>query len=74
MAVVCVSHDVNLAARYADRLALLADGRLLADGPPEAILRADLLHAAYEIDVDMLPCPGAPLPVVWPRESPPASM
>ena len=68
MAVVCVSHDVNLAARYADRLALLADGRLLADGPPDAILRADLLRAAYDIDVDLLPRPGEPLPVVWPRE------
>ncbi len=72
MAVVCVSHDVNLAARYADRLALLADGRLLADGPPAAVLRADLLRAAYGIDIDLILHPGTAAPIVWPREDPAA--
>lgn len=36
--VVVVLHALDLAARYADRVVLLAQGRVVADGPPEAVL------------------------------------
>lgn len=42
---VCVLHDVNLAARFADRILLLAGGRLVADGPPAAVLTETHLEA-----------------------------
>jgi len=45
--VVLVLHDLNLTAMVADRVALLADGRLLAAGPPETVLTDDLLSLAY---------------------------
>src|SRR4030042_140651 len=35
---VTVLHDINMAARYCDRIALLSDGRLEAVGPPEEVL------------------------------------
>ncbi|MDR7420076.1 MAG: ABC transporter ATP-binding protein [Armatimonadota bacterium] len=45
--VVAALHDVNLAATYCDRLALLSRGRLLAFGEPSAVVRADTIAEAY---------------------------
>jgi iron complex transport system ATP-binding protein len=50
--VVCALHDVNEAAAYADRIALLGDGRLLAIAPPESLLASSLLEGAYGIAMD----------------------
>lgn len=45
--VVAVLHDLNLAARYADEVALLAQGHLLRHGDPTEVLEADLLSRVY---------------------------
>jgi iron complex transport system ATP-binding protein len=45
--VLAVLHDLNLAAAYADRAILLDRGRVAAEGPPEAVFRADRLSAVY---------------------------
>ena len=59
-----VSHDLTLAARSCDRIALLAEGRLLACGKPADVLDADALRATFGIEADVLPGPdGAPLVV-----------
>jgi len=50
----CVSHDLAVAARFCDRVALLADGCVLALGPPREVLRPDTLRAAYGIEADVL--------------------
>lgn len=42
-------HDLALASRFCDRLALLADGRKLADGPPEAVLDDALVARAFHV-------------------------
>ena len=42
-------HDLGLAARSCDRILLLEGGRLVADGPPEAVLTADRLAKVYGI-------------------------
>ena len=63
-AVVCVSHDVNLAGRFADELVLLRKGRVAADGPPADVIRADVLADVYGVDVELIPAPGAPVPLV----------
>ncbi|HEX5065504.1 MAG TPA: ABC transporter ATP-binding protein [Myxococcota bacterium] len=65
-----VSHDLNLAARSCDRIALLAEGRLLACGKPAEVLDAASLRATFGIEADVLPGPdGAPL--VVPRRATP---
>jgi iron complex transport system ATP-binding protein len=46
-AVLFSTHDVALAARTANRIVLLREGRVLAEGPPEAALAPDKLEAAY---------------------------
>ncbi len=48
---VSVLHDLNLAAMYCDRVALLAGGGVAAIGPPAAVLTADGLRAAYGTEV-----------------------
>lgn len=45
--VLIVLHDVNLAARYCDRLALLTGGAMRACGSPAEVLLPDLLHEVY---------------------------
>jgi ABC-type cobalamin/Fe3+-siderophores transport system ATPase subunit len=45
--IVCVSHDVNLAAEISDRLLLLAEGRLVRIGPPAEVLEERVLQDVY---------------------------
>jgi iron complex transport system ATP-binding protein len=61
-----VSHDLAVAARYCDRVALLADGRVLAVGAPRDVLRPDTLRAAYGIEADVV-LGSDGVPVVMPR-------
>ncbi len=55
-------HDLDLAARFCDRLVLLVDGTIQARGPPSAVLTADHLRAAFDIDVTVKtdPVTGTP--------------
>ncbi|AEN04592.1 heme ABC transporter ATP-binding protein [Halolamina sp.] len=47
---VAAIHDLNLAARYCDRLVVVANGGVLADGPPEQVLTEDILHEGFDAD------------------------
>ena len=53
--IVTVLHDLNLAARSIPRIAVLADGRLVADGPPEVALDGDRIREVFRVDPAMLP-------------------
>ena len=53
-----ILHDVNLAAAWCDRLLLLADGRLVADGPPADVLTAATLESVYRVPVRVVAYPG----------------
>lgn len=61
-----ILHDLNLAARYCDRLLLLDGGRPYALGSSEQVLRAELLQAVFglEVLVQRHPVRGHPLIVV----------
>ncbi|UTW09226.1 heme ABC transporter ATP-binding protein [Pseudomonas benzenivorans] len=50
-AVLVILHDLNLAARYCDRLLLLAGGRAHVQGTPEQVLRAEPLQAVFGLEV-----------------------
>jgi iron complex transport system ATP-binding protein len=50
---VIATHDLNLAAALCDRLVVLRDGRLLAEGPTADLLTAPLVHRLYGIDADV---------------------
>ncbi|MDX2524137.1 heme ABC transporter ATP-binding protein [Streptomyces europaeiscabiei] len=52
-AVVVVLHDLGLAAAYADRVAVLRDGRVAADGPPAGVFEEALLSEVYRQPVEV---------------------
>ncbi|TYB42289.1 heme ABC transporter ATP-binding protein [Actinomadura chibensis] len=70
-AVVAVVHDLGLAAAHADRVAVLADGRLAACGPPAEVLTAELLSAVYRHDIEVVPHPRTGRPLILPRRPAP---
>jgi iron complex transport system ATP-binding protein len=47
MTVLLVTHQINLAARFADRIVLLEGGRVVADGPPAGVLTPERLERVY---------------------------
>lgn len=51
LAVVAILHDLNLAALYCDRLALLKTGRVFCQGTPEQVLTYTNVKAVYETEV-----------------------
>jgi iron complex transport system ATP-binding protein len=61
--VIAALHDLNLAALYADRLALLHQGQLLCCDSPERVLTPSWLRQAYDVDavVARHPLYGTPL-------------
>ncbi|MFI7103592.1 heme ABC transporter ATP-binding protein [Streptomyces sp. NPDC050161] len=66
-AVVVVLHDLGLAAAYADRAAVLHEGRLAAQGPPGEVFTAELLSRVYRQPVEVLGHPRTGVPLVLPR-------
>ncbi|MFC5475134.1 ATP-binding cassette domain-containing protein [Paraherbaspirillum soli] len=67
--VLAIMHDPNLAARYADQIAWLADGDLLAQGSPATTMTPDLVQACLGIKVEVVRQPGRP-PFAMPCPSP----
>lgn len=49
LATVVVLHDLNLAARYADRVVLLDAGRVVADGTPDVVLGSGAVEVVLRV-------------------------
>lgn len=58
LAVLTILHDLNLAARYADTIAILDKGRIIADGAPESVLKAETLTEVFGTPVKVLRDPA----------------
>ncbi|SFJ79212.1 ABC transporter ATP-binding protein [Streptomyces pini] len=63
--VVMVLHDLNQAARYADHLVAMREGRIVAQGPPGRAVTADLVREVFGLEAVVVPDPvtGGPLVV-----------
>lgn len=57
---VLVLHDLNLAARYCDRILLLDQGRLVAQGTPVEVLTASNLATVYRVKAEIIDRAGVP--------------
>lgn len=59
-AVVVVLHDLELAAAWSDRLVMISEGRIRAEGPPDRVLTAELVEEVYQqpVLVDRHPVTG----------------
>jgi len=64
--VVMVLHDLAAAARYADTLIAMKDGRIISHGPPHDTVDEALVKDLYALDADILRAPGDASPVVVP--------
>ncbi|MFJ8433297.1 ABC transporter ATP-binding protein [Kitasatospora sp. NPDC094019] len=65
--VVMVLHDLGQAARYADHLVVLKDGRLAAAGAPGDVLTAELVESVFQVACRVVPDPETGTPLVVPR-------
>jgi iron complex transport system ATP-binding protein len=61
-AALVVTHDINLAAQFADHILLMKHGRVLDAGPPRAVLTPELLREVFDVTVlvDAHPVTSAP--------------
>jgi iron complex transport system ATP-binding protein len=66
LTVLMALHDLNLAAIYAHRVALLVDGRLQAVGTPSEVLTSERLSEAYRLQLHVIPHPDFGVPLVLP--------
>ena len=66
LAVLIVLHDLNLAARYADRVALLAQGELRALGPAHEVLTPEMLSPVYHLPLEIFHAGPSHLPYIIP--------
>ncbi|GII00700.1 ABC transporter ATP-binding protein [Planobispora takensis] len=64
--VVMVLHDLNLAARYADRLVAMRAGKVVAAGTPSEVLTESLLAEVFDLDAKVIEDPVAGTPLVVP--------
>jgi iron complex transport system ATP-binding protein len=60
VAVLAVVHDLQRAAEWAQRMLLLVDGRIAADGPPRAVLSSAACATAFGVAIRAHAVPGAP--------------
>ena len=58
MLVVTITHDLNLASTFAGRVLLLQGGRLVADGTPSEVFRAETMRDVFSVDVAIQPGPA----------------
>ncbi|MBP0943448.1 Fe(3+) dicitrate ABC transporter ATP-binding protein FecE [Pseudomonas alliivorans] len=64
--VITVLHDINQACRYADHLAVMKAGRLVASGAPGDVLNAELVCRVFDVQVQIMqePVAGTPMCIV----------
>lgn len=69
-AVVVVIHDLSVAAGYADRVAMVVEGKLEAIGSPSEVIVAERVSRVYGVEVDIEQVGNPPRPAVLPRRKP----
>jgi iron complex transport system ATP-binding protein len=74
LTVVLVLHDLNQAARYAHRMVVLDQGRVVAEGPPRQVLTARLCADVFAIRARILDDPDTGVPVCLPQAALPRSV
>jgi ABC-type cobalamin/Fe3+-siderophores transport system ATPase subunit len=66
---VAVLHDLNQAARYATHLIAMKDGHIIAQGAPNDIVTAEMVHEVFGLRCRILPDPESGTPLVIPLAS-----
>jgi iron complex transport system ATP-binding protein len=66
LTIITVTHDINLASQYCERILIIKDGKLHSDGNVQEVLKANILQDVYEIDLKIINHPDSGLPVILP--------
>ena len=64
--IVVVLHDLNLACRYAQHLIAMKDGAIVAEGPPEQVITAELVADVFGLEAHVVEDPLTGTPLVLP--------
>ncbi len=72
MTVLVVTHGLDLAARFADHVLLLAHGRVAAEGPPARVMQSGTLEAVYRWPIAVATDPATGTPRVTPLRAKPS--
>ena len=67
MGMTVVTHDINLASLFSDRIMVLSDGMPIASGPPSEVLTASTVRSVYGDDILMDSHPESGRPTILPR-------
>ncbi|MCG7628196.1 ATP-binding cassette domain-containing protein [Epibacterium sp. MM17-32] len=62
--IIIVLHDINFATAYADRVLVMKNGCLCADGAPRDVVTADLIRGVFETDAPLRMVEGRPIVMV----------
>ncbi|MDN5745614.1 MAG: ABC transporter ATP-binding protein [Nocardioidaceae bacterium] len=65
--VVAVLHDINQACRFADHVVAMREGRVVASGPPSAVVTAAIVAEVFGLASDVVPDPLTGTPMVVPH-------
>jgi len=65
--VVMVLHDINLSARYADHIIAMRAGKVVAAGPPQEVIDAELVATVFDLDSDVITDPVSGTPLILPK-------
>jgi iron complex transport system ATP-binding protein len=67
LAVLMALHDLNLVALFADRVILLHEGRIAADGVPQQVIRTEIIEKVYDARISIVHSGEDQRPIVVPR-------
>lgn len=67
LAVLFISHDLNLAASYSDEMILMNDGEIIRSGEPVKIMDQELLSEVYKVPLELIRHPRKETNFVWPK-------
>ena len=60
MIILMISHDINITAKYADRIIMLNGGNIFAVGTPSEVLTKENIRTVYGVDADVIEVDGRP--------------
>lgn len=58
--VLMISHDINIAAKFADKIMMISDGGIYSYGTPSEVLTKESLRDVYGVDADIIEVNGRP--------------
>ena len=68
MTIIMVLHDLNQASRYSNRVIIMKEGKIVADGIPEEVIVKDIIHSVYNVKCSITKEPTCNRPQVYPVE------